>query len=618
MKINVFKLIYVLVFLNCFSKVVDSTSNQLGLSSSLLKIITQDGSEQRTNDRTQYVIEDLGPSLYFSFRTGAVCKEVKYQDYVLWTLDGSDSKPRAICMHMDSNQIVFQFSGNLVTYQLTNNQWESETKNLNELFENLPNESVEIITEDGEPANKMIKGKVSVDYNLDGTKCTSVSYNGNPLWTPGSETDNQYPRRVNYNFIKKVALIQFSHFYLLFSCGSDRCNLLSKTKICEPSSGITIITNDQAGSTQEGDMSSYLVREYDLVSEYVFNNEYNCTEFKFGSQTLWKYSDDTSIGYPRTLCFHQDLRLLFAEFDERIYSYKCTEQECMIITKYPLDGFTNSRLTFVTENDMHQAGFNDPGQFNEKSFGFGSEFTFKSNVKCTQVMYDNKPVWTYGSYDSGDKHPAKVFFNSFTKMIIVDFIQFYMIYQYDGSVFYLISTDTLYGSTQNDFSFIGENNVVLDKNDYEAIKYPFGYAAAVQFKSAKCSEIKFNDNTVWAQNPQIGQINPAVLYVNWDMKMLIVESPQFFNAYMYINNEWKNIFTFPDASQDRADIPSQDIADIPSQAPVGKPQEEKASKLRGADDSKPVKFNKTVAIFLVVIVIVGILFIALAIKCFMK
>ncbi|XP_952711.1 uncharacterized protein TA17145 [Theileria annulata] len=605
MRIELFKLIYILVILHGFRKVVYSSKYQLGLSSSLLKIITEDGSESRTNDRTKYVIEVLDSSLYFSFRTEAVCKEVKYHDYVLWEPEDSETKPRAICMHMDINEIVMQFDGYLNIYKYINDQWERETKNLNEIFENLPQDSVEIVTKEGNPNDYLSLGTVSVDYNFRGSeiKIQSIRFGGKVFWKPENKSDIKYPTRVNYDIVKKTALIQFENFYLLYSCRSDKCNLLSENNIYQPTDGITVVINDQNGSTQEGDLSKYLLRKYDLVSEYVFESQYNCTEFKFGSQTLWNYFGDSSNGYPRTLCFHEDLKLIFAEFENSIYSYKCTSEGCVPILKYSLDGFSNSKLTFVTENDMEEPGYNDPVQFDEKSFGFGTEFIFKPNVKCTEIKYDNRPVWSFQSNDSENKYPKKVFFNSFTKMIIVDFSKFYMIYQYDGSGLYLISTDTLYGSLISDFKFIGENNSELAKTDYETVNYPLGYAFACRFNKVKCVEFSFKNKTVWKHNPQkMGSNYPTNIYVNWDMKMLIVESQAFFNAYMYINKEWKNIFTFPDESQ----------------VPSGTPEETKPSKLRGDYQSKSIRFNKTTAIILIVLAIVGITLVALAIKCIMK
>ncbi|UKJ89286.1 hypothetical protein MACJ_002534 [Theileria orientalis] len=565
-----FVFLFVLL-LNLQKFVFSDTDSENKLYISLLKIVTEGESGRRVNDRKNYVLEELGPSYHFAIRNEAKCIEVAYGENVLYQYNEVDGYPKAISVHLDLNEIYLQVGKSVRIYQRTNDLWNIKTL---ESIDDISEQGLQVITSDRDAASHRVRTGVSVNYYLDGIQCSEVKYKNNTLWAHGK--NSEYPNRVYFNVFKRICIINFPGSYMVLNYLENGSNVISDVKIVRDGANITIVTEDTSKSThKENEITKYYLKEYAFVSNYLFNDETKCVELKHGKNVFWRHADNIAAGYPKSLCFHRDLNLLFLELNDSINTYKCLESGCMVIKNIPLDGFTESDLTIVTQNESDSiTANNDPSAYNIEPFGFGTEYVFKKGNNCVAIEFGGKPVWTRDNGEYEGKLPRKLFFHIYTRMIILDFAEFYLIYEFQNNQFHLLTKDTLDKVEESDFKLManyGSKSIVLNRDNYDFVKYPYGYAFVVIFKDgANCNAIDFK-NTPLFRLPS-NNSPPKVMYVNWDIKMILLESPSFVNAYMYLGGKWVHIFGYPETAK------TVDISEVQQ-----KPHEEKEHK----QDSKP-------------------------------
>ncbi|UKK01675.2 hypothetical protein MACK_001028 [Theileria orientalis] len=619
------KFVFLFVLLFNLQKFVFSANNSENkLYISLLKIVTEDESGRRINDRTNYVLEELGLSYHFAFRNEAKCNEVVYGDDVLYQYNSVEGYPKALSVHLDLNQIYLQIGESVRIYERTKDVWSSRTlKSINDI----PEQGLEVITSDKNPASHRVRTGVSVNYYLNGVQCSAVKYKNQTLW---AHKNDEYPNRVYFNLFKKIAIIKFAGSYSVLNYRETGMNLVSDVQIVREGANITIVTEGTSEPiTKENEVSSYHLKEYAFVSHYLFNDDTKCVELRHGNNVFWRHLDDILVGYPKSLCFHRDLNLLFLELNNSINTYKCLESGCMLIKDIPLDGFTESDLTIVTQNESSSVtANNDPSAYKIESFGFGTEYVINKGNNCVSIEYDGKPVWTKNGSESEGKLPRKLFFHIYTRMIILDFDEFYLVYRYHNNDFRLFSKDTLGGVEESDFKLMTNdesNSMVLNRDHYDFVKYPYGYAFVVMFKDGtNCNAIDFK-NTQLFRLPS-NNMPPKVMYVNWDMKMLLLESPTFVNAYMYLSGNWVHIFGFPEPAEplgiSEEQKPHEEIEHEQDPEPQQPPKEpEENNSLRGStsnksqegSDGSDSRIMTYVLIGAPVVIIIILLFIAFAI-----
>nr|PVC50952.1 hypothetical protein MACL_00001898 [Theileria orientalis] len=627
------RFVFIFVLLCNLQKFVFSASHSENkLYISLLKIVTENESGKRINDRKNYVLEELGPSYHFSLRNNSKCTEVIYGDHMLYQYNAAEGYPRAISVHLDLNQIYLQVGESVQIYQRTNDVW---NKSILNSINDLPEQGLEVITSDKNSAAHRMRAGVSVNYDFEDVKCSQVKYKNKTMWSY-AENSNQYPNRVHFNLFKKIAIINFPSSYLILNYRETGPNVLSDVQIVRDGSNITIVTEDPAQQTpKENELNKYYLKEYAFVSNYSFNDETKCVELRHGNNVFWRHSDDITSGYPKSLCFHRDLNLMFLELNDSINTYKCLDSGCLLIKNIPLEGFTESDLTIITQNQLGSGtANNDPTAFNMESFGFGTEYIFNKGNDCVTIEYDGKTVWTKDGSESEGKLPRKMFFHIYTKMIIVDFAEFYLIYAFQNNQFILMTKDTLGGVEESDFQLManyGSKSMVLNRDHYDFVKYPYGYAFVIMFKGeTNCNAIDFKNKQLFRLSAN--NLPPKVMYVNWDMKMILLESPTFVNAYMYLNGNWVHIFGYPEAAESldlsglqepRGEIVHKQVPKPrqPPKAPKESKEPEENTSLRGSKSTKPQESSESsdpkimtyVLIGAPVVIILILLFVAFAI-----
>ncbi|XP_951768.1 uncharacterized protein TA16005 [Theileria annulata] len=278
---------------------------------------------------------------------------------------------------------------------------------------------------------------------------------------------------------------------------------------------------------------------------YEINSAFKCSEVKYKDTLMWIYlPKESQNGFPKKIVVDSHLFLVFLFFADLVKLYKCDESLCKFISqKQSLFNPTSlslyksesgSLVELDSSNFLSNHGFEIHYKLHDtSSFPDSSDF-----IKCTQIKYATHTLWNYGSDEPGNKYPNKVIFNSFIDSIIVEFDTFYMIYKYDGKHFHALSTESLNGTTPDDFKLIGENDLEINKTDYETVNYPHDNAFAYKFNEKKIIQLRFKDKLVWNyQNQEV----PKLLYINIPKRKVMVQTQTLLLVYMYTDS-WTLIF----------------------------------------------------------------------------
>uniref|UniRef100_A0A3B0NAT2 SfiI-subtelomeric related protein family member, putative n=1 Tax=Theileria annulata TaxID=5874 RepID=A0A3B0NAT2_THEAN len=182
-------------------------------------------------------------------------------------------------------------------------------------------------------------------------------------------------------------------------------------------SDVKLYAQDQSDPTGIVELGSH---EYNIdnnneqLLKYTFNNNVKCAKFKLKNHDIWSY--DNGQEHPKTIYLHKAKTLVFVEFPNgsfNFYRFSVSDNEMKLKTLSKMeDNFESKHKLLTLDSDETSTVELDNTKFDIKKYNFGHEYTFKSGVKCTTLMFNNKEVWKYDSSISENAYPSVVYFLS--------------------------------------------------------------------------------------------------------------------------------------------------------------------------------------------------------------
>ncbi|EAN31375.1 hypothetical protein TpMuguga_04g00023 [Theileria parva strain Muguga] len=429
------------------------------------------------------------------------------------------------------------------------------------------------------------------------SKCVELNYLGKQVWKhDNTEYGDEYPKEIFFQRVTKRIIINYPTLYLSYSYRNHNWKFESKVDLkIVFENGLTIITSDNKNlsNPKVNDTSNFKVKLHDYVYQYVIEDNVKCVEVKLGEKNVWKYkTEEYKRGFPTSLYFHRDLGLIFMDFNDMSSMFRCNETTCKCIGNNPMKGISVSDLKIHTIDPYNYSKINenDETQYERKDTGYGYIFNLNEKAKMRELLYKDKVLWYYG-YKSKQEYPKSVFLNTYLKMIAVKFSNYHLVYMYLHKWRYICksSSMTLSESDVKIYTKIGPEVKENDQESYELVKYPYGYALSYNIKTnANLVQLKFKNKTVWKHNPRkLGQNYPNNIYINRDMKMIILTSPKF--IYVYVNlDKWRKVFESVDKDilQTSTEY-STDSSSSSSGTSDSETSDEDISETEQSSDSKP-------------------------------
>uniref|UniRef100_A0A3B0MX47 SfiI-subtelomeric related protein family member n=1 Tax=Theileria annulata TaxID=5874 RepID=A0A3B0MX47_THEAN len=410
----------------------------------------------------------------------------------------------------------------------------------------------------------------------DDSKCVELDYLGKQVWKHNSdECGDEYPKEIFFQRLSKRIIITFPTFYLSYAYRNRGWKIESKVDlkfVFENGLSIIATNNKDLSNPKVNDTSKFDVKSFDYVYKYNINDNANCVEVRLGQKNVWKYiPKESKKGFPKSLYYHRDLGLIFMDFNNMSSMYRCNETMCKCISNQHIKDISVSDLKIHTIDpyDPSKIDENNECQYERKDLGYGYIFNMNQYAKMTKLLYKDKVLWYYG-YKSKE-YPKSVFLNTYMKLIAIKFSNFHLVYFYMNKWRYICKSSvmTLSESDVKIYTRIGDEEKENDQESYELVRYPYKYALMYNIKShADCFKLMIKNKTVWKHNPKkLGSNYPTNIYINKDMKMVIVTSQKF--IYVYVNlDKWRMVFQTVDKdilkksikySNDRANIKSTSI-----------------------------------------------------------
>ncbi|XP_955551.1 SfiI-subtelomeric fragment related protein family member, putative [Theileria annulata] len=374
-----------------------------GVVSEQLKLLASDDDGQSKElDHNKLMIEKLTHLINYTFEPDTKCSEIKYNDETVWKYDKSIHGRyylTNVILNTTTSFILLESQGHYqYYYTYINDEWKCisgyKTQDLQPLYSDklrifTLNQFGLICVDDTIQFNKSVKGPITSFALNPGSKCVSVKYGEEEVWSYNyKDHEDKYPTLVTVNIDEKTVMVDSSGTYrylFSYSAGQFRCVFAFKSRLIDQidPEKIKFLTTDTSGTYVELDKSKYDIEEPDTEYKFKFNDVI-CKKIMYGDVEVWKHTDD---------------------------------QEFSTIRKFRLGLVSNSFFVINNNNESKKLDVKVTLDVNATQSTTQFEHTdengivtYKPKVGCilTKVSDGTKDVWTY----TGNECATQVRFRS--------------------------------------------------------------------------------------------------------------------------------------------------------------------------------------------------------------
>ncbi|XP_954470.1 SfiI-subtelomeric fragment related protein family member, putative [Theileria annulata] len=554
-------------------------ADQSQIVSQHFKLLAEDasGTSQEFDKQKLTTEQQLESHLInYTFPPNAKCSEVTYKDATVWKHDKSihgKNYLTNVFLNTNTSFLMVESQGHYqYYYTLLNDEWKCISGYRSHTLKLLSLDSLKIFTlnqfgflstDDETQFTKKADGNVITFKFKAGSKCVSVKYGGEQVWSHNNnDHGNHYPDTIIVNTNQNFLTLESSNVYrYVFSHydGTLNCIFAYKSSLSQPieKDKLKLSKVGNLGLIKPAEATDYEVKESD--TEYKFKPGSNCTCIKYNDTEVWKHTTQHGDKYPTSVVFNNLNRNYLVVESTRNYRN---------IFQFENSQFKSLGANEKLNHDHNSTGVFDPGKLKFMTTDPSDSsklvdldlskyslhhptlitFKFKESVKCAEVRYDDLLVWKYLSTDHEEEFPTAVVLNRAKNYIFVESSHYYRyVYSYYNrrwkelpfgfktlrilsDKFKIFATDP---SDTNKF-------VELDNSKFERVYS--SNALTINFTSdVKCTCIKYDDSEVWKYNYDEHEDKfPTSVVLNTKNKFIMVESGYDYRyVYSRQNNIWK-------------------------------------------------------------------------------
>uniref|UniRef100_A0A3B0MTQ6 SfiI-subtelomeric related protein family member, putative n=1 Tax=Theileria annulata TaxID=5874 RepID=A0A3B0MTQ6_THEAN len=555
-------------------------AGQSKIASDQFKLLTQDdsGASQEFDKQKLTTEQQLDPNLInYTFPQNAKCSEVTYKDTTVWKHDESIHGKHYLTnvfLNTNTSFLMVESQGHYqYYYTLLNDEWKCISGYTSQTLKPISLYSLKIFTlnrfglpsaDDETQYTKNVDGNVITFKFNQGSKCVSVKYGGEELWSyNNNDHEEHYPDTIVVNTNQNFLTLESSNVYrYIFSHydGKFTCIFAYKSSLSQPieKEKLKLSKFGELGLMEPAETTDYEVKESDTT--YKFKPDSKCTCIKYNDTDVWKHNNnDHRDKFPTSVLFNNLNRNYLVVESSR--SYRNIFQ------------FQNSQFKLLGANEKLNHDHNSTGVFDPAKLKFYSQdpsdtsqlveldFTkyslqlptlithkIKDSVKCAEVIYDDLLVWKYDENEHSYEFPTAVVLNRAKNYIFVESSHYY---RYVYSYYNRRWKELPFGFKASNISFDKFKLFATDTSDPNKLveldnsKYERVYSSnvvTINFTSdSKCTHIMYDNKDVWQYNYDEHKDKfPTSLVLNKKKKFFIVESGYYYRyVYSLQINIWK-------------------------------------------------------------------------------
>nr|PVC49839.1 hypothetical protein MACL_00002733 [Theileria orientalis] len=296
----------------------------------------------------------------------------------------------------------------------------------------------------------------------------------------------------------------------------------------------------------------YTIDERPLSFYITFKPGVKCLELSYANKPVWTYYDNQETKlYPTELYFQRYEKRITVNFRTMYLEYEYYNGKWNLESNVVMNHVVKTGLTIVTADDEQgtNAKTNDTTKYRVSTHDYVVEYVFNEGAYCTEVRLQNQKVWKYEPGEAQKGFPKALYFHSDLGLIFADFQGLSSLFKCSQQGCKCISNHKTNGISLSNLKIVTQdpNNVNNQKeNDTtQFVRKDEGYGHLFQMnKSARCTEVRYKNKTLWNHGYKSGDEYPEALFFNSYFRMIVLKFSGFQLIFMGLD-KWRYI-TKPD------------------------------------------------------------------------
>ncbi|UKJ89368.2 hypothetical protein MACJ_002618 [Theileria orientalis] len=315
---------------------------------------------------------------------------------------------------------------------------------------------------------------------------------------------------------------------------------------------VTVITsvNGNDSNTRRNDTALYIVEEHSLFFYIIFKPGVKCIQLTYSNKPVWTYDNETKL-FPTELYFQRYDKRITVNFTSMYMEYEYYDGQWELQSKVVLHHIVRTGLTIVTADDEHGTNrkTNDTTKYKVSTHDYVVQYVFNEGAFCTEFMLQDQKVWTYKPGQELKGFPKALYFHSDLGLVFADFQNVSSLFKCGQQGCKCISNHKNNGISLSNLKIVtqdpNDDNNQKENDTTQYVRKDEGYGHVFQMnKSARCTEIRYKNKSLWNYGYKSGDEYPEALFFNSYFRMIVLKFSRFQLIFMGLD-KWRYI-TKPD------------------------------------------------------------------------